>query len=435
MGISGKFLKLWRNHFTVISTSVYSLVLVVLEHSIDPNFKCPEDKMQTLSYSLCYILLPPAALFLLGLAVQLPLKWEDSLSYECYRCCELLNRRLTITEPCLKICERVCSIIFKALVPAVLWIIIVLLDGKYIDCLCKSPQANCPTARSPYHVSQVAGLGVIGSIALLGFLYCCFRNCWRKRVTMNVFQSRERLRVQAADYLNEQQNEVIRKLIEKHLNKRYIAAPATFVTGLRDVDVSFEIRRALNVLWEKQNPSDRAQSREHGAGGAQSREHGAGGAQSGEHGAGGAQSGEHGAGGAQSGEHGAGGAQSGEHGAGGAQSGEHGAGGAQGGAQSAPSSPSLQEASSSRGHPYLDSGETQNVPSSESERTPLEVWTSVPASAISQETSLTQTRPPTKSTKKQSRKDKWTCPEANPQESIPLFPPKVPPSQTRPGGL
>ncbi|XP_025043134.2 uncharacterized protein LOC112546643 [Pelodiscus sinensis] len=259
MGISGKFLNLWRNHFTVISTSVYSLVLVVLEHSMDPNFKCPEDKKWRRDYSLCYILIPPFALFLVGMVVQTPSK-----CCEYYMCCRGKASWIKLTDDKKKNCKRISTICLKALVPAGLWIIIMLLDGKYFDCLCTSPQVNgtadnAQPAMSPYHISQMVGLGFVGCIALGGFIYWC-RKCCRERVTMNVFQSRERLRVQAADYLDEQQNEAIRKLIEKHLNKRYIAAPATFVTGLSDANVSFEIRRALNVLWENQGPAGGAQS-------------------------------------------------------------------------------------------------------------------------------------------------------------------------------
>ncbi|XP_075768139.1 uncharacterized protein LOC142821193 isoform X2 [Pelodiscus sinensis] len=240
MGTGGKFVDLWRNHYTVISTSAFYLVLVVVEHSMDPDFKCPEGNGMIIGYSLCYIIIPPLGLFLVGLIFQPP----------CRSQCNNCDREK---------CKRCCGICLKSFVPAVLWIIIILLDGKYFDCLCKSPKVTCPARSSPpvtaYHISQFIGLVFILVIPCGGFTWwlCC--NSPTERIPIEAEQSKTLLKDKAAKYLKEQRDEAIQKLIEKHLNDKYAAAPETFQIELTDDEISDKIKEGFNVARGNQPPA------------------------------------------------------------------------------------------------------------------------------------------------------------------------------------
>lgn len=259
-GIGSKFIELWRKYFTVISTSVFYLVLLVVQHTMEPDFKCPESKTWGLWYSLGYIFVPPIALFLLGVIVQPRSKCKDIFCCKIEKCVSGCCCRITWLDPEWKKTKRFGGVFMKAFKPTFLWIIIMLLDGKYVDCVWKSRTVNGPAGNSQlvttaYHVSQFIGLVFILVIPCGGFTWWLFCNRSTERIPIEAEQSKTLLKDKAAKYLKEQRDEAIQKLIEKHLNDKYAAAPETFQIELTDDEISDKIKEGFNVARGNQPPA------------------------------------------------------------------------------------------------------------------------------------------------------------------------------------
>nr|XP_025037551.1 calcium homeostasis modulator protein 6-like [Pelodiscus sinensis] len=154
-----KFFETWKDQFGIVSTSVCSLILIVLEKVMEVEFKCPAEQYWRIVYSVVYFVIPAVSLFFLS-AAFLPGEDEDC---ECCCCC--------------------CGVLLKALVPSVIWVTLLLLDGRYVACAHEIPQnkdtlaagADYPTWS--YIISQIAGLALVAISALSFFLNKRCKSC------------------------------------------------------------------------------------------------------------------------------------------------------------------------------------------------------------------------------------------------------------------
>ncbi|KAG6925584.1 hypothetical protein G0U57_014173 [Chelydra serpentina] len=124
MAVGSKFIEIWKKHFTLISASLYSLILVVLEKIMESEFICPEEPKWRHWYSVFYFVMPALTLLILGIIFH-PSSTEKPFYYS----------------------DNKCKWSFCC--PALLWIVILLLDGRYFHCLVKPVKENI-TGENPY---------------------------------------------------------------------------------------------------------------------------------------------------------------------------------------------------------------------------------------------------------------------------------------------
>ncbi|KAH1180675.1 hypothetical protein KIL84_001609 [Mauremys mutica] len=124
---------------------------------MEVEFKCPPQKILRDWYGVLYFVVPAVVLFLLSAAFQ---------------------------PKCLKRCCRSCSHClgssFRIVLPSLIWIVILLMDGRYVACLCKTDEEIIKADKTElpsdsYIKSQIAGLGLILGVIVLFFIYKCSR--------------------------------------------------------------------------------------------------------------------------------------------------------------------------------------------------------------------------------------------------------------------
>ncbi|KAG6921041.1 hypothetical protein G0U57_010906, partial [Chelydra serpentina] len=161
MELVKKILQIWRKNVSVASASLCSVILTGIEKIMEVEFKCPEKKWR-IGYSLCYFFLPFLVFILMGLAFQPECCSSDN------GCC----------------CSRCgCGCLIKVLMPSVIWIAILLLDGRYMACMWKTSEENIPAdnTKQPsnfYIASQISGLL---AVLLIVFSFSVFKCCSRRR--------------------------------------------------------------------------------------------------------------------------------------------------------------------------------------------------------------------------------------------------------------
>nr|XP_032619425.1 uncharacterized protein LOC116815303 [Chelonoidis abingdonii] len=177
--ISKNFFEIWKKHFGRISMLVYSLVLVVLEKILESDFKCPEELHLRHSYTILLFIMPAVLFFILGMILQtefLRPSHKENEFYYFYSKCKSDNKHKSDSTDKHKF--RSCwGVFLKASFPAVLWIVILLLDGRYVDCLSKNI--------TEYQIFQLVGLGVIFLLSVLGQCKCCCKKGYRKKITVD----------------------------------------------------------------------------------------------------------------------------------------------------------------------------------------------------------------------------------------------------------
>nr|XP_025037034.1 uncharacterized protein LOC112544654 isoform X1 [Pelodiscus sinensis]XP_025037035.1 uncharacterized protein LOC112544654 isoform X2 [Pelodiscus sinensis] len=143
-----KFFETWKDQFGIVSTSVCSLILIALEKIMEVEFKCPAKKNWRVYYSLSYFLIPAVVLFLLTV-IFLPIVGQKR--------------------------DPSCSLL-KALVPSLIWMTLLLLDGRYFSCPCEIFRNESITATSVdqptecYIISQISGLVFIFVVGVIFFI-------------------------------------------------------------------------------------------------------------------------------------------------------------------------------------------------------------------------------------------------------------------------
>ena len=151
MQVRKQFISVWKNHYNVLSVSLYSIILLVVEEIMELEFKCPQKKSLKKLYVVSYFFCPAFITFFLSLTSHPAfIPWA--------RC----------TGKCS--CCRKSEIIFKAFLPPLIWCVILLCDGRYIDCVASTNKGNSSqnadqsrAAELPsdtYIISQVRVLGI-----------------------------------------------------------------------------------------------------------------------------------------------------------------------------------------------------------------------------------------------------------------------------------
>ncbi|XP_078497540.1 uncharacterized protein LOC144753875 [Lissotriton helveticus] len=165
MSPNKKFFEAWKSVFPILKVSVVTLILFVFEELMEVEFTCPAEQRWKRFYSLAFFCFPASFWFLLSLLLQ------QSYFTVC-RCkggCQ---------------CSLCCSVLGKAFLPSILWVIILLFDGRYLDCLAKSYKksaSNIVEGGQPptqaYLLSQVIGM-LLFLVVLLGILLVSYFPVW-----------------------------------------------------------------------------------------------------------------------------------------------------------------------------------------------------------------------------------------------------------------
>ncbi|CAM5131424.1 unnamed protein product [Natator depressus] len=150
MALLKKFWRTWQKEFGIASASLCSLILLGVEKIMELEFKCPPSHYWKVRYSLCYFLIPAMVLFLLSLAFQ------PQCPNSVMGCCNI---------HCLG----------KTFLPSIIWTVILLLDGRYVACLCKASEEtitadNKEQPSDSYIISQISGLGITLGIVVILFI-------------------------------------------------------------------------------------------------------------------------------------------------------------------------------------------------------------------------------------------------------------------------
>ncbi|KAJ1135772.1 hypothetical protein NDU88_002203 [Pleurodeles waltl] len=143
MSRNKKFFETWKSVFPVLRVSMMTLILFVVEELMEVEFTCPADQEWMRYYSLAFFLFPASFWFLLSLLFQ-------QNSFFMCRCKGGLHRSLCL------------SVLGKAGLPSVLWAIILLFDGRYLDCFANSYKKDAynivvggQSATEAYLLSQI----------------------------------------------------------------------------------------------------------------------------------------------------------------------------------------------------------------------------------------------------------------------------------------
>ncbi|KAH1181962.1 hypothetical protein KIL84_009716 [Mauremys mutica] len=253
MAIGKNFIGIWKKHFSLISTSVYSLVLVVLEKIMESVFKCPEKLLWRRLYSSFYFIMPFLAMLFLGIIFQTTCLHP---SYGAKKCC-YFDQTLKCCVCCTEKQERsrCCGIFLKAFLPALLWIVILLLDGRYADCFWENVTGENPhQSIGVYQISQMVGIGVILLVVLAGFIYWCyvhfFKKDNRKEINRDQVESRNLLEEKTCEYILKQKKEAIWQLLKKCLNDEHLADPETILVSIKKETIFGIIDRVCNISRE-----------------------------------------------------------------------------------------------------------------------------------------------------------------------------------------
>nr|XP_005314724.1 uncharacterized protein LOC101953705 [Chrysemys picta bellii] len=229
MTISSNFTEIWKKHFTLISTSVYSLILVVLEKILESEFKCPEDLHLRRSYSIFYFIMPAATFFILGIIFQRaylhPFHRENEFYYFYNKCKSDNKCKSHFTDKCT---FRSCwCVLLKAVFPALLWIVILLLDGRYAYCFNENIRN--------YQNSQISGLIIMFAVVSIGLTCtCCCKKGYRKKITVDEDKIKNLLAQKAHEYILKQKEEAI----WQRLKDEYLADPETILVSIDKEKIS-----------------------------------------------------------------------------------------------------------------------------------------------------------------------------------------------------
>ncbi|XP_030401019.1 uncharacterized protein LOC115641778 [Gopherus evgoodei] len=170
-----KFFETWQKEYGIASTSIVLLILIGIENVMEVEFKCPPKKTLRNWYSVLYFVVPAVLFLFMSMAFQ-----QKYLK----RCCLSFDHWFESS--------------FRIVLPSIIWIVILLLDGKYVDCLCKTSEDftadNTEQPSDCYVTSQIAGLGVIFGVTVLFVIYkrsLWCSNCGESDETQDQFEMRD----------------------------------------------------------------------------------------------------------------------------------------------------------------------------------------------------------------------------------------------------
>ncbi|XP_030395639.1 uncharacterized protein LOC115638205 [Gopherus evgoodei] len=208
MAISRNFTKIWKKHFSLISPSVYSLFLVVLEKMLESDFKCPEELHLRRSYIILLFIMPAVLFFILGIILQ-PECLHPSVRkkefYYFYNKCKRHNKCKSDSTDKHEFSSCWC-VLLKASFPAVLWIVILLLDGRYTDCFSENI--------TEYQIFQLLGLVIIFAAVCIGSICkCCCKKGYKEKVAVDKAEINQ-LEQKAREYMLKQKEDAIQQRVK-----------------------------------------------------------------------------------------------------------------------------------------------------------------------------------------------------------------------------
>lgn len=151
MSVTEKFMNIWKSHYNVLTVSFNSLIMVVVEEIMEVEFKCPQKESLQKLYVISYFFCPAFITFFMSLTSH----------PDCIPLARCMRKRS---------CYWKSDIILKAFLPPLIWCVILLCDGRYIDCVAsrnvgnntqnanKTVAADLPSEF--YTLSQVRVLGI-----------------------------------------------------------------------------------------------------------------------------------------------------------------------------------------------------------------------------------------------------------------------------------
>ena len=149
MQVRKTFVSVWKNNYNVLSVSLYSLILLVVEEIMEMEFKCPREEWLKELLVCSYFLCPAVIILFLSLnSISAYIPWSfRTRKYSC----------IWKTEK-----------IFKVLLPPLIWWVILLCDGRYVGCATSRNEGNNSQSKAAefpskwYIISQVRVLGIEG---------------------------------------------------------------------------------------------------------------------------------------------------------------------------------------------------------------------------------------------------------------------------------
>ncbi|CAM4688549.1 unnamed protein product [Lepidochelys olivacea] len=213
MAVRKKYFGTWKSTLPILSVSFWSLILVVVEEVIDGEFKCPQRNNARIYYSLAFFFVPALIFLVLSLILQ-----QDFIDW--LRCSE--KHRW----------DRKCEIVGKAFGAALLWCVILLIDGRYAECINRAlkgsstePTAQTMPAQPPseaYILSQVFGLFalfliifVYGLYTLYPFWFCCKEKEKRKQTES------QRIREEQAQICMSKEEKYVQEIVQNVLVSKF----------------------------------------------------------------------------------------------------------------------------------------------------------------------------------------------------------------------
>lgn len=143
----------------MLSGSLYSLILVVVEERMELEFKCPQKKSLEEFYVAYDFSCPNFFTFVLSLTSHPAcIPWA-----RCVGKCSCCQKTQTI---------------FRAFLPPVIWCVILLCHGRYIDCLVSANEGNSSQSAPQSRAAELPSEFCTKSqVRVLGSLDCkCFTN-------------------------------------------------------------------------------------------------------------------------------------------------------------------------------------------------------------------------------------------------------------------
>ncbi|XP_048472927.1 calcium homeostasis modulator protein 5-like isoform X2 [Rhincodon typus] len=172
-----KLKKLMQNEESfMIRSSFLVLILYGLEQLLKTKLPCPcTINRDNEIFAYCFFCLPSAMLLMVSVMLQF-----SQLRWSCYK------KKCA----CLKYFITYAFLIFKALLPSVIWITVLFLDGSYYSCfmimknvtVTKEACLNFRCSKGQQHHCDlsrfIGGLLICGFLVILLSLYCCSRCPW-----------------------------------------------------------------------------------------------------------------------------------------------------------------------------------------------------------------------------------------------------------------
>ncbi|XP_035745766.1 uncharacterized protein LOC118451814 [Egretta garzetta] len=210
MQVRKNFVGFWKKNYNVLTVSLYSIILVVVEEIMEIEFKCPQKESLKKWYVFSYFFCPAFIVFFLSLTSNPAcIPWA-----RCIRKCS---------------CCRKSEVVFKAFLPPLIWCVILLCDGRYIGCVASRNEGNSTQTATQsgageipsdfYVISQVVGLVSLTAVIILYGLYymypfwfCCNygEGYWREELEIL-------LEEKARKHLEKMKEEGVEKIMDEEV--------------------------------------------------------------------------------------------------------------------------------------------------------------------------------------------------------------------------